>query len=204
MPPDILADHFSSLALAASTPPARLDQEPVGYRGSDIPKKAKMLIDLVGPTQSNYSVQFWAPGLKIPSVEFAVTKRTPKKTVAVLRRGKSDPLIASVSGWSEVFSSTHDYLLDNLVWTDEVFAVCEVIGHRLQADWRDKGVPGRYHACHAEKQVLAHVFRHRRRRVALHISSLPCGDCADFIRCFAGFTGIQIAVFFHGVRVMKA
>lgn len=46
-------------------------------------------------------------------------------------------------------------------WTAGVLRLCEVTGHKLQQHEYDRGVPGQYHACHAEKQLIAfYISRH--------------------------------------------
>lgn len=164
-----------------------------------------MRVLFIGPTEYDYLVQLQSlQGTRRPSIEFPVLKRSPRKTVAVLRGSRNDNLIASVSGWSDEFGSSHAYFLDNSVWAAKAITLCQTIGHTLREDWRDGDVPGRYNACHAEKQLLAHVFEHRRRKVRLHVSCEPCGDCAVFIGTFAAFTGVRVDVFVHGQMVLRA
>ena len=48
-------------------------------------------------------------------------------------------------------------------WTSEVIRIANTIGHALAPDRKDSGIPGQFHACHAEKQLIAyfiskHVF----------------------------------------------
>ncbi|KAM0722967.1 hypothetical protein Q7P37_001165 [Cladosporium fusiforme] len=157
---DELLDVFGGLTLAPIEPKRKIHK----YRGKHTPKRADMRILLTGPTKFDYSVQLYSRGSTSPSIEFPVLKRSPNKTVAVLRGARNDNLIASVSGWSEEFGSSHAYILDNLVWAEKAIALCKATGHVLQADWRDGDIPGRYNACHAEKQLLAYVFENQRRR----------------------------------------
>lgn len=185
------------------TEPTEPKRKSYKYRGKNTPKRAFLRVLLVGPTEIDYSVQLWSRRDTAPSIEFPVLKRSPYKTVAVLRGARNDDLVASVSGWSDVFGPSHSYVLDNQIWTEKVLTMCGAINHTLQADYRDGNIPGRYYACHAEKQLLAYVFENPRRKVSLHISCEPCGDCARFIRTFAYTTGIRVDVFVSGQRIMS-
>ena len=85
---------------------------------------------------------------------------TPYKTIAFLERGGKYPSIAAMSGWSHGKTIP---LVSGEDWTSEVIRIAEIIGHALIPDNKDNGKPGQYHACHAEKQLIAyfiskHVF----------------------------------------------
>ncbi|MCJ1249108.1 hypothetical protein MMC30_006331 [Trapelia coarctata] len=93
-----------------------------------------------------------------PTVEIPVENLT--KTVAFLNRGSSFPIVRAKSGCG-TRTSDPDYL-DNCYWTDEVMRICKTIGYKLPPDDYDCGVPGRYKACHAEKQFMAFIaHKHR-------------------------------------------
>lgn len=123
------------------------------YRGIDIPKGASMTVKHIGPNPADYTVRFLSPGTLIPNFELPVKKTSYKKTVAVLQRADSDVLVAAVSGWSEIFSDKYEYLLDNFIYTDEVFDVSDSIGHGLQPDWRDNSRGIRRRAGKEEPEV---------------------------------------------------
>lgn len=83
----------------------------------------------------------------------------PYKTIARLERGGRYPSVVAMSGWS------HDKTvpLVGKDWTSEVIRIASIIGHAIVPDRKDQGIPGQYHACHAEKQIIAyfiseHVF----------------------------------------------
>ena len=86
---------------------------------------------------------------------------TPYKTIACLKRGGRYPSIAAMSGWSHGKTTP---LVSGKDWTSEVIRIAKIIGHALIPDNnKDNGDPGKYHACHAEKQLIAyfiskHVF----------------------------------------------
>ena len=117
------------------------------------------------PTASEYqNYSFRRPSMTQPIVfrgpvaTYPVT--TNYKTVARLERGGSFPTVAAMSGWSH--SEWHSVRISGRDWTDEVMRIADVVGHTLAADTgRDRGVPGQYHACHAEKQLIAYfIDRH--------------------------------------------
>ena len=83
------------------------------------------------------------------------------KTIGVLNRGSRLPYVAAMSGWSHDVSKDSNIQIAGRVWTDEVLRLCEAIGHRLPRSNYDQGRPGMYHACHAEKQLVAYfVHKH--------------------------------------------
>ncbi|KAI1308521.1 DYW family of nucleic acid deaminases-domain-containing protein [Xylaria venustula] len=78
------------------------------------------------------------------------------KTAAYLDRGEQFPRITATSGWG------HDAQPPNHVsarpWTEQVFYIAAVVGHRLEEarhpTW-DQGRPGQFNASHAEKKLIA-------------------------------------------------
>ena len=85
---------------------------------------------------------------------------TPYKTIARLERGGKYPSIAAKSGWGHGKTIP---LVSGRDWTSEVIRIADLIGHALIPDNKDNGIPGKFHACHAEKQLIAyfiskHVF----------------------------------------------
>ncbi|KAF4499516.1 Ankyrin repeat-containing [Fusarium agapanthi] len=84
---------------------------------------------------------------------------TEWKTVARLILGGNLPEISAMSG------SGHDE--DELVhvagreWTSWVLDLCKMIGFTPEPHNYDNGTPGRYYACHAEKQLITYfVYKH--------------------------------------------
>ncbi|TGO57679.1 hypothetical protein BCON_0063g00360 [Botryotinia convoluta] len=60
----------------------------------------------------------------------------------------------AASGWDQPFQKND--IISNLTWTSQVEELCKVINHKLpHRKDLDNGFPGRYHACHAEKQLIA-------------------------------------------------
>ncbi|MCJ1387129.1 hypothetical protein MMC17_010258 [Xylographa soralifera] len=124
------------------------------------------------------------------------------KTVAFLNRGRSFPVVFAKSGWSTAMEGL-DYL-NNSDWTQEVFEVCATIGYDLPPHMDDGTKPGRFYACHAEKQLMAfflhkHCFSprdvnedeelanlaevhsdRRLRNVTIMVSTTMCEDCKAF------------------------
>ncbi|KFA55974.1 hypothetical protein S40293_04040 [Stachybotrys chartarum IBT 40293] len=88
------------------------------------------------------------------------------KTIGVLFRGGSInpftfPPVAAMSGWKHKPDSDLNVQVEGKTWTSEVLHLCQIVGHNLPADSYDQGVPGRFYACHAEKQLTAYfVSKH--------------------------------------------
>ncbi|KAB5566316.1 DYW family of nucleic acid deaminases-domain-containing protein [Coniochaeta sp. 2T2.1] len=84
-----------------------------------------------------------------------------RKTVGVLWRGSDFPPVAAMSGWAHKDDPASNIQVAGREWTDAVCQICSYIGHELPMHVRDQGQPGRYYACHAEKQLIAYfVDRH--------------------------------------------
>ena len=98
--------------------------------------------------------------LSAPVATFPV--RSLAKTIAQLVRGSPFPPVDAMSGWAHY--DEQNTTISGKNWTNEVFVICESIGHILApVPEIDQGRPGRWHACHAEKQLVAffvayHVF----------------------------------------------
>ncbi|KAH9886142.1 DYW family of nucleic acid deaminases-domain-containing protein [Xylariomycetidae sp. FL2044] len=83
------------------------------------------------------------------------------KTVGVLYRGDRFRTVAAMSGWTDWQDDHNNIRIESKVWTTEVLNLCEDIEHRLEEHQYDRGQRGRYHACHAEKQLIAYfVHKH--------------------------------------------
>lgn len=87
--------------------------------------------------------------------------RWTKKTAAVLDRGDQFARISATSGWG--VDALPPNVHDMPSWTEQVYYIASTIGHRFEETSRDQGKPGQYHACHAEKKLIAyfvdkHVF----------------------------------------------
>lgn len=90
------------------------------------------------------------------------------KAVARLERGGLFPPITSMSGWSPNIPAPY---LNGEVWTKEVFRLSDEVGHKLTPEpLLDQDVPGRSHACHAEKQLIAYFIS---RHVVLPSEQVP-------------------------------
>ncbi|NER33933.1 MAG: hypothetical protein F6J93_07785 [Oscillatoria sp. SIO1A7] len=94
------------------------------------------------------------------------------KTVAATESG-----IRTLSGWKQ----EPGYLQT----TRQVMAYSQEIGHPLtQAGPLDKGVPGRYNASHAEKQLSV-----AEPNTPIAVSSEMCLDCREYFKTLARYTG---------------
>lgn len=84
-----------------------------------------------------------------------------KKTFGYLERGDAHDLVFAVSGWSGGQFADIDGCVDRELWTKRVFEFSRIVGHSLkrhQYDGCDR--EGSFHACHAEKQLMAFVLWH--------------------------------------------
>lgn len=91
-----------------------------------------------------------------PVAEYEIP--SPHKTIARLERGGKYPSVAAMSGWGHGKTVP---LVSGKDLTPEVLRIANIIGHTLVPDTRDNGIPGQYHACHAEKQLIAYfISRH--------------------------------------------
>ncbi|KAH8840043.1 hypothetical protein MCOR27_009730 [Pyricularia oryzae] len=86
------------------------------------------------------------------------------KTIGVLWRGYDFPVKAAISGWANVESGAVAqgiYLIDGRDYTNAVFELCKVVGHKLDSHNYNQGKAGQFYASHAEKQLVAYfVDRH--------------------------------------------
>ena len=107
--------------------------------------------------KSHDKITFYAP-----VAEYDIP--TPYKTIARLERGGRYPSIAAMSGWSHEKDEKTTPLVSGKDWTSEVIRIAAIIGHTLHPNnTKDNDIPGQFHACHAEKQLIAyfiakHVF----------------------------------------------
>jgi len=120
------------------------------------------------------------------------------KTIACLQRSPGFPPISTVSGWG---TEETGITVSGRDWTDEVLNISAIVGHQLRPDHRmDQGRNGRYHACHAEKQLVAYfISKHvlikgtdnellqeaappvRLTQATVLVSRAVCDDCSRFI-----------------------
>lgn len=94
----------------------------------------------------------------------------PKKTIA------SNGAINTLSGWKALDENTEF----TRVSVDEVFKKSNEIGHTLSnAGANDQGIPGKYNASHAEKQLSILSDE------PIGISQPMCADCQDYFKKLA-------------------
>lgn len=112
------------------------------------------------PSQDRYSVGGFA-FTKSPRDENLLTLVAhfdiPQKwkTIGVLYRGSQFHSVAAMSGWAHQEDREVNIQIAGRSWTAEVRRLCEIIGYDLAPHDCDQGELGRYHACHAEKQLIA-------------------------------------------------
>lgn len=92
---------------------------------------------------------------------YEVPMANGRKTFAYLDRGQAHGLVFAVSGWSGGHFADIDGCVDRTLWTERVFQFSRMVGHTLKRHTYDgKGPKGIFHACHAEKQLMAFVLWH--------------------------------------------
>jgi hypothetical protein len=146
-----------------------------------------------------FLVQFIPKEDSRPVVELPI-RSTLRKTAAVLRRGKDEPLLVAISGWSNVFPMENDYVLDKQLMAARVFKMCAAIGHKLpKSGQMGGGRGGAYYASHAEKQSLAAMFFDMPEVdvVTIYVSRKPCEDCKRCVRRFVEVTGMEVKLRFR-------
>ena len=83
------------------------------------------------------------------------------KTFGYLERGEAHDPVFAVSGWSGGQFADIDGCLDREIWTKRVFEFSYIVGHDLERhEYDDPGRGGSFHACHAEKQLMAFILWH--------------------------------------------
>ena len=81
------------------------------------------------------------------------------KLMGRLDRGNSFPKVDAMCGWAH--HDDQNVTISSKNWTDEVFMICKSIGHILAPNpERNQGGPGKWHACHAEKRLVAFFVAH--------------------------------------------
>ena len=82
-----------------------------------------------------------------------------------------------MSGWSH--SEFPSFRVSRIDWTNEVMHIAGVVGHTLAPSLeKDGDVPGRFYACHAEKQLTAYFIA---KHVFLPRDHYPNRDIQDSI-----------------------
>lgn len=167
--------------------------------GINIGRTSSARIYRSGVNGISSSIALLTPAVEVPVEKFS-------KTVALLDRGRLFPIVYAKSGWSTI-TSEPDFL-DNSHWTNEVIQLCESIGYKLTNHYLDGDQPGRFNACHVEKQLMAffaykhrftrkeidedenllelsHVHSPRRlSRATILVSTPMCNDCEAFRALF--------------------
>jgi hypothetical protein len=83
------------------------------------------------------------------------------KTFGYLDRGEAHSFVLAVSGWSGGQFAGIDGCVDRELWTKRVFDFSRIVGHSLaRHKYDDHGREGSFHACHAEKQLIAFILWH--------------------------------------------
>ena len=121
---------------------------------------------LIEPKEDNtfsiiQSSETRGPRVSFNKTLFETKMANENKAFAFLDRGRPFEHIQStaVSGYTAGEFGNDDGCLDRSLWTSRVMNYCKVIGHKLQrVDQYGRRVPESYHACHAEKQLMAYFL----------------------------------------------
>ncbi|KAF3058583.1 hypothetical protein GL218_05895 [Daldinia childiae] len=117
------------------------------------------VVDELGPHQLDTCVYKRSPNDRtMLSLTTHYSLPNEWKTVAYMDRGGGLPEIAAMSGWSHAQSK--NICVAGRDWTEAVLDLCKLVGFFPESNYRDRGVPGRFNACHAEKQLIAY-FAHK-------------------------------------------
>lgn len=200
MPPQDLDDILRRIGLVS------INQEPSDTLvGSDVPVKPRMIIRKTCVPYEQH-LELWEKHATKPAVSIPIHRRSygrvlrSTKAVALLDSGADNPLCVSVSGWDSTLPY-RQYQLSASESVAKVRKMCREISHNLESDRRcDQGQPGRYQACHAEKQLLADLFGRQGtcKKATIHMNKEPCKDCHRCLKAFVIATGIVLVVVVHG------
>lgn len=113
------------------------------------------------------------------------------KTFAALRRYGEFPDVYAKSGWGH--NQVENPVISGKYWTTEVMNLCRKIKFSLQPNLDfDQGVPGQYHASHAEKQLVAY-FIHKHLSLPNEVNNAEESKAkseseGDVVRLFGNLT----------------
>ncbi|KAI1653337.1 hypothetical protein F4813DRAFT_259106 [Daldinia decipiens] len=139
----------------------------------DIVSLLEGVADEPGPYQLDACFYQRSPNdRKMLSLTMYYSLPTEWKTVALMIRSGGLPEIAAMSGWTH--GQNEDIHVPGQDWT-KVLRLCKQVKFNPEPDERrDQGEPGRFNACHAEKQLIAYfVHRHRFLECELPIPERP-------------------------------
>lgn len=92
--------------------------------------------------------------LVAPIAEYPISNEW--KTIARLERGHKYPSVAAMSGWGHGNTTA---TISGRDWTTEVLRIADILDYAIKPhEKRDDGIPGQYHACHAEMQLTAYLI----------------------------------------------
>ena len=127
----------------------------------DIKKKAVTKCEVDNTFLMTQRNEAHKPQISFSKVVFETHMANESKTFAFLDRGRPFDHIqaAAVSGYTAGKVGNTDGCLDRDLWSSRVMKYCKAIGHELpEVDQNGRPVPERYHACHAEKQLMAYFL----------------------------------------------
>lgn len=134
------------------------------------------------------------------------------KTLAVLAGQPNRPVLVAVSGWRDwAYQTGCNTQLRQAESLRHVKAIMRYIGHpfvRHGLDGNSFYPPedGRYYACHAERQVVAHIALETEGTtppIIIILSRVPCDDCWGFLARVELITGLNIRIYVDGVETCE-
>lgn len=110
------------------------------------------------------------------------------KAFAVMRRDGGLPDTYAMSGWKH--DAEQSLYISGKHWSNEVIVLCREIGFPLLQNFDcDQGVPGRFSACHVEKQLIVYfIYKHT---ILSHELQSPVEDDSDDELCL-GLTDLGL------------
>lgn len=130
---------------------------------------------------------------------FDMTRRT--RTIGIMLVESTGQMHAAVSGWlTQMYNVATFPQVPQADALGNVVRLADLIGHQLEASYRDRGETGRYNACHCEKQLVAkHFFGEPLGKIIdIVISREPCGDCWNFMARLELVLGLHVNIYVNG------
>lgn len=138
------------------TPTANQARRMIVHLLNDASEAEDEIVDSPNNSFENHSFQKQSKNiikLIAPIAEYPISSEW--KTIARLERGHKYPSVAAMSGWSHGDTSA---TISGRDWTSKVIRMANLLGYTITPyEKRDGGIPGQYHACHAEMQLIAYL-----------------------------------------------
>jgi hypothetical protein len=186
------------------------------------PKEDEIRSNFLAPLSKPYYYQRSEEGevvLLAPIAQYRM--KEDDKGFALLLQPRTGNITVTQSGWlhkdqphaSIAAEGPPCRLLGGTFWTARVRDLCAAIDHTLNSHAFDQGSPGRYYACHAEKQLIAFAIDSYISRdfkidpdeesakklrnlpeieLEILLNKLPCSDCDRLINSACKIFGFKV------------